>query len=136
MRTADLLIHVVDASGTTDAAGKVTQGYDPINDIDWLQSEIHSWIYNNLHKKWGGIVRRHVGTHAATAETLQAQFSGYGSTLSVAQKALDKSGIKEPLETWNEETISKLVDSFLNVRFPTVIVSEGLIIEFSLIHGT
>ncbi|KAJ3245876.1 adenylate kinase [Chytriomyces hyalinus] len=32
--TADLLIHVVDASGTTDAAGKVGIGYDPINDIN------------------------------------------------------------------------------------------------------
>ncbi|KAJ3101915.1 hypothetical protein HDU97_000956 [Phlyctochytrium planicorne] len=41
LRTADMLVHIVDVSGTTDAAGKVTQGYDPINDIDWLRSEIH-----------------------------------------------------------------------------------------------
>ena len=60
LRTADALIHVVDVSGTTDACGKETQGYDPINDIDWLTSEIHDWIYNNLKKKWGNIVRRHV----------------------------------------------------------------------------
>lgn len=48
LRTADALIHVVDASGTTDENGKVTVGYDPINDIDWLRSEIHRFRQSNL----------------------------------------------------------------------------------------
>ncbi|KAJ3328199.1 hypothetical protein HDU76_010406, partial [Blyttiomyces sp. JEL0837] len=112
LRTADLLIHVVDASGTTDAAGKVTQGYDPINDIDWLREEIH---------RWGSIVRRHVSTGSQPAETLQLQFSGYGSNLLITQRALDRSGIKEPLDTWDDDTIKKMVDAFLDERFPTVI---------------
>ncbi|KAJ3194627.1 hypothetical protein HK101_002271 [Irineochytrium annulatum] len=121
LRTADMLIHIVDVSGTTDAAGKVTQGYDPIDDIDWLRSEIHGWIYGNLMKRWGGIARRHAAVKAQAAETLQNQFSGYGSTPALAQRALDRSGIKEPLETWDEGTVSKLVDAFLDERFPTVI---------------
>lgn len=41
LRHADALIHVVDVSGTTNAKGETTVGYDPINDIDWLRSEIH-----------------------------------------------------------------------------------------------
>lgn len=60
LRHAQGLIHVVDVSGTTDQNGKETQGYDPINDINWLRTEIHSWIANNLLKKWSGIVRRHI----------------------------------------------------------------------------
>lgn len=60
LRHAHALIHVVDVSGTTDQNGKETQGYDPINDINWLRAEIHSWISNNLLKRWGSIVRRHV----------------------------------------------------------------------------
>jgi ribosome-binding ATPase len=60
LRSADLLIHVVDVSGTTDANGKETVGYDPLGDVDWLRGEIHSWIFMNMWKKWGGIVRRHV----------------------------------------------------------------------------
>lgn len=39
LRHADALIHVVDVSGTTDAEGKVTRGYDPSFDITWLRSE-------------------------------------------------------------------------------------------------
>lgn len=99
LRHAHALIHVVDVSGTTDQNGKETQGYDPINDINWLRGEIHSWITNNLMKRWGSIVRRHVALskyfeeeinhdrfmilihvlstiEANPVDTLQTQFSG------------------------------------------------------------
>ena len=50
---ADCLIHIVDASGTTDAEGKATRGYDPLQDIEWLQDEIFQWILGNLKERWG-----------------------------------------------------------------------------------
>ena len=52
LRHADALIHVVDVSGTTDAEGKATRGYDPSVDIEWLRSEIVRWIQGNLMQKW------------------------------------------------------------------------------------
>ncbi|KAH0142184.1 P-loop containing nucleoside triphosphate hydrolase protein, partial [Aureobasidium melanogenum] len=51
LRHADALIHVVDVSGTTDAEGKATRGYDPSVDIEWLRSEIVRWIQGNLMEK-------------------------------------------------------------------------------------
>lgn len=52
LRHADALVHVVDVSGTTDAEGKATRGYDPSQDIVWLRSEIVRWIEGNLLGKW------------------------------------------------------------------------------------
>lgn len=52
LRHADALIHVVDVSGTTDAEGKATRGYDPARDIVWLREEIEQWILGNLKEKW------------------------------------------------------------------------------------
>lgn len=72
LRHADALIHVVDVSGTTDSegqsylyvclgrelagltesAGKVTRGYDPSQDIEWLRSEVVRWVLGNLMQKW------------------------------------------------------------------------------------
>ncbi|CAO3565819.1 unnamed protein product [Mortierella alpina] len=121
LRHANALIHVVDVSGTTDAGGKETVGYDPIGDIEWLRGEIHSWIYGNLHKRWGQIVRRHVAVKASTAETLHNQLSGYGATLSIVQRTLDRSGVKDAMDTWDKETVKKVVGAFLDERFPTVI---------------
>ena len=61
LRHADALVHVVDVSGTTDAEGKATRGYDPAQDIVWLRSEIVRWIEGNLMEKWL-VLRMHHST--------------------------------------------------------------------------
>jgi ribosome-binding ATPase YchF (GTP1/OBG family) len=121
LRHADALIHVVDASGTVDAEGKETRGYDPSVDIAWLRSEITAWIKGNLMDKWPSIRRRHMAHKATAAETLRGQFSGYGATATVVGRALDRSGVKEPLETWDEATIDVVVEAFTDEKFPTVL---------------
>ncbi|TAQ84684.1 hypothetical protein B7494_g6993 [Chlorociboria aeruginascens] len=121
LRHADALVHVVDVSGTTDAEGKATRGYDPSQDIVWLRSEIVQWIRGNLMQRWGSIKRRHVAVKATAVETLQGQFSGYGSTASVIARTLDKLALKEPLQDWSEETIDSMIETFVDIKFPTVL---------------
>lgn len=122
LSTADALIHVVDVSGTTDSEGKATRGYDPLNDIEWLQDEIRRWVQGNLTKNWGSLVRRHTSTKSTTVETLQRQFSGYGANLSLVQKALDRLPSNlPPLEKWDNDTITMVVKAFMAVKFPTVL---------------
>lgn len=140
LRHADALIHVVDVSGTTDAEGKATRGYDPSVDIEWLHSEIVRWVLGNLMEKWlvlehsrsrrngvntdssirGSIKRRHVATKANPVDTLQGQFSGYGSTSTIVARCLDRLGLKEPLEAWSDETVEIVVKAFIDEKFPTV----------------
>lgn len=121
LRHADALIHVVDVSGTTDAEGKATRGYDPSVDIEWLRGEILRWVEGNLMEKWGSIKRRHVAIKANPVDTLQGQFSGYGSTRDVVARTLDRLALKEPLDAWSNETISRVVDQFVEEKFPIVL---------------
>lgn len=121
LRHADALIHVVDVSGTTDAEGKATRGYDPSVDIEWLRGEIVRWVAGNLMEKWGGIKRRHVAIKGNAVDTLQGQFSGYGSTRDTVARCLDKLALKEPLEHWSDETVEKVVNAFVDEKFPTVL---------------
>lgn len=120
LRHADALIHVVDVSGTTDAEGKATRGYDPSQDIVWLRSEIVNWIEGNLLDKWGSLKRRHVAVKATAVDTLQNQFSGYGSNPSTMARTLDRLKLKEPLEHWSPGTIHSVVEAFIDEKFPTV----------------
>lgn len=121
LRHADALIHVVDVSGTTDAEGKNTRGYDPLNDIEWLQDEIRLWIEGNLKKRWGSIVRRHTATKSNVVDTLQGQFGGYGSQATMIQRALDRIQDLPPLQDWDDSWITKVVKSFMEEKFPTVL---------------
>ena len=58
---------------------------------------------------------------ATPVDTLQNQFSGYGSNAKIVAKVLDELGLKEPLENWSEGTIERMVNKFVDVKFPTVI---------------
>jgi hypothetical protein len=49
---ADMFINVVDASGTTDAEGQPTSGYDPSNDVKFLEEEIDLWF--------AAVIQRHL----------------------------------------------------------------------------
>ncbi|KAJ4203818.1 hypothetical protein NW759_015020 [Fusarium solani] len=72
-------------------------------------------------QRWGSIRRRHQAIKATATETLQAQFSGYGATSTIVNRALDRCGIKEPLEDWSDETVERVVNAFIDEKFPTVI---------------
>lgn len=118
---ADCLIHIVDVSGTTNAEGKETRGYDPLHDIEWLQDEIFRWILGNLTEKWGSVVRRHTATKSTTLETLRQQFGGYYANKQLIGKALDLVPGLPPLQEWDTETIEKVVKAFMAVKFPTIL---------------
>ena len=60
-------------------------------------------------------------TEATAVETLQAQFSGYGSTSKVVARCLDRLDLKEPLQDWSNETVEKVVIAFIEEKFPTVL---------------
>ncbi|ORY73680.1 P-loop containing nucleoside triphosphate hydrolase protein [Protomyces lactucae-debilis] len=125
LRVAACLVHVVDASGTTDEQGKECRGYDPYRDVAWLQSEIVQWIYKNLEKKWASIIRRHVATKSTPIDTLAAQFSGYGGKPSahlarVFQK-LGHNAEEAKIERWSLEQVEHMVEFYVQIRFPTVL---------------
>src|SRR3989344_4206583 len=47
---ADILIHVVDASGKTDENGNPTENHDPLKDIEFLNEEIELWFEDVIKK--------------------------------------------------------------------------------------
>lgn len=74
---ADVLVHVVDVSGSTDHEGNAlgedagSAAPDPLDEIGWVRAEIHRWIFDNVRAKWQGIVRR--------PDRLPAMFTGEGA---------------------------------------------------------
>ncbi|KAL6078157.1 OBG-type G domain-containing protein [Balamuthia mandrillaris] len=124
LRHADVLLHIIDVSGTTNEKGEETTGYNPINDIEWLNEEIHAWIFNNLWKKWDGLVRRQALTKQPVAQVLQSQLSGYGTRPWQVARVLDLHNVKEPCEMdkWDEKMVRDLIKTFVEIRFPTIYV--------------
>eukprot|EP00058_Branchiostoma_floridae_P024995 XP_002610485.1 hypothetical protein BRAFLDRAFT_85626 [Branchiostoma floridae] len=115
---ADVLIHIIDASGQTDENGEETTGYDPTKDVRWLNIEIHRWIYDNIMNKWESIVKRPL--------KLLDMFTGYHASRSTIQSAFTAAGIDtrklvETLPGWDSKVLPKLVTEFTRIRFPMVL---------------
>nr|XP_022314294.1 uncharacterized GTP-binding protein YGR210C-like isoform X2 [Crassostrea virginica] len=115
---ADVLIHIIDASGTTNEKGEETIDYDPANDIHWLKEELHQWIYQNIWSKWDNIVKR--------PQKLVDMFTGYHANKATIYAALHNAGVGESelsmMKTWDDTVLHQIVDCFLSIRFPILLV--------------
>ena len=152
LNDADVLIHIVDVSGETDAEGRSVAccehedssssssssssaaelgGADPTKDIEWIRSELHRWIYDNVRAKWTAIRRK--------PEKLAGMFSGYHADRALVRLALSRAGVDTatmalnlglgpdgaprivPLPEWGPRELHLVVAHFLRTRFPIVL---------------
>ena len=120
LNDADVLVHVVDASGLTNSEGTETDKSDEkavLEEVRWVRREIHQWIYTNVSRKWDALRRK--------PQRLPIMFTGYHATEAMVALAAKKAGISqqelESLVSWPAITLHKLVAAFIKVRFPVVI---------------
>ena len=110
LRQASCLIHIVDASGKTDAEGKVTSGYDPSNDIRFLTREIDLWFAGIVKKGMAKYAVKKNFSKVDLVDILTNQLTGLGITKEDIQQGLDKSSINNIEEFATElRSLSKLI---------------------------
>ena len=116
---ADVLVHVVDASGATNREGVADgAGGDPLDDVRWVRQELHCWIFGNLRAKWDAVRRR--------PEKLLDMFTGYHAREGLIAAALRRAGV-EPralggLPDWGASQVHRIVAHFLRLRFPILLL--------------
>ncbi len=87
IRQADALIHVVDASGSTDAEGrKVPPGsHDPLKDIEMVEREFDLWVLGIIRRDWEKASRLAEQSGAKITSSLTARLTG----LAVDEKEIE-----------------------------------------------
>jgi len=78
LRKADVFIHIVDVSGTTDDEGKECEANseNPIKDVKMLEQELDLWYNGILKKVWRTFARTVQNTKEKFSEAVAKQFSG------------------------------------------------------------
>lgn len=123
-RQADALIHVVDASGSTDSEGKSCppSNNDPLNDIDFVEEEFELWLASIISKDWQKIARE--AEHKGKLESLLAvKLSGLSIKEGDIAVALSKFKSKKPVE-WNEEDIFAFSRELRKISKPIIIAAN------------
>ncbi len=82
LRQANAILHIIDASGGTDAEGNPVGvgSHDPAGDIKFLEFEMTMWVHSILDKHWSRINRQSQGKGAAIQQSIAETFTGLGIT--------------------------------------------------------
>ncbi len=107
-RQADALIHIVDASGSTDNCGRsVPAGTgDPMFDIQFVEEEFDLWLAALVGRDWAKNAREAEGLGQKLEQLLAKRLSGLAITEQHVSAAIHASGLgmKKPV-SWTEDDI-------------------------------
>lgn len=107
-RQADVPIHVVDASGSTDTNGRpIPAGTgDPTFDIQFVEDEFNLWIESIIGRDWSKIAREAESQGQKLEQLLAKRLSGLAIDEQVITSAIQTSdlSLKKPV-TWNHDDV-------------------------------
>ena len=129
LRGADVFIHIVDVSGTTDAEGKQTENYNPLEDIELLEEELDKWFCNILMKAWKGFARTAEIAKVKFSEAVAKQFSGLKVKEEQVKDVLRRVNLPEKASTWNEEQLMKFASELRKESKPMIIAANKVDME-------
>ncbi len=124
LRQAHVLIHIIDASGSTDAEGNpVAVGTnDPVEDVLFLEEEIRYWLLGILEKDWGRTVTRlKMGSPHDIEEFLYDRFCGFGASRGHILHALRGIPEKDDPLKWSQEDRLNLVTELQKEAKPIIL---------------
>lgn len=123
LRAADALVHVVDASGATDAEGNpVASGArDPALDVQFLETEIDHWIAGIVGKDWDRLARQMTAAGGKKVEVVVAErVTGLGITEPQVRHVLAQLALPSPV-LWKPADLLALGHELRKVSKPILV---------------
>ncbi len=127
LRQADVLVHIVDASGSTNEVGeRVPVGsYDPCNDVRFLEQELDYWIKGILDANWNKLQREARLVKKKNEDMFTEQFSGLGMNKDIISKVLKELKLEEKnLMEWTPEERLSLCKKLRQIGKPIIIAAN------------
>ncbi len=126
LNETDVLVHVVDFSGETDIEGEPTEGHDPRDDIDFLETELDQWYLSVLGK---GIERYETGYTTEDddiEEELAEQMSAFRITEDEIKRLIRRVDIGFEPDEWDADDRLELAREIRRETKPMVIAANKM----------
>jgi ribosome-binding ATPase len=127
LRQADALIHVVDASGSTDLEGrKVPPGsHDPLEDVQMVEREFDLWVFGILKKDWERAARTTEQAGGKIIDLLANRLSGLSVTAADVEQVLLRLHLRtERASLWSDEQLVAFVAELRRLTKPSLIAAN------------
>lgn len=126
LRQASALIHIIDASGSTDSEGRSCElgSHDPLDDVEFLETEIAYWLKGIVTKGWQKVSRQAELEGIKIDRALHERLTGLGITEPEIHAALRRTDISDKPSQWSEEDLLKLSSKIREISKPIIIAAN------------
>ena len=123
---ADVVLHVVDASGATDAEGEPVEPgtHDPVDEVDFVERELDLWLASVVKGNWEGVERRSRSPDFDLEESLVDVLTGVGATRAELSAALREREYPDDPFAWEEADRRVLAQTIRQLTKPIVVVAN------------
>lgn len=126
LTNADAILHVVDASGGTDAEGHPLEvgEHDPVEDVDFVEREMDRWLASIVERNWESIQRQSRSPDFDIDEALTEMLTGVGATEGDIARVLR--GLEYPADPlqWTDDDRQRLASDIRAETKPIVVVAN------------
>ncbi len=132
LRQADVLIHVIDVSGSTNEKGEsVNPGsYDPASDVRFLEEELDMWYLGILKKGWQKFARTVMQEKQEIAVALAKQLSGLKVSEELVKETIKSLSLdKDKPNSWEEKDLKNLATELRRSTKPMLIACNKIDVQ-------
>ncbi|MDD3244810.1 MAG: YchF-related putative GTPase [Candidatus ainarchaeum sp.] len=126
---AQALIQVIDISGSTDEEGRPVPlgSYDPANEIDFLLTEIETWLLGIFKKNFEKLGREQQVRKIKTLNTLLSFMSGMGVNEEILDQSLKSLNLQDKdVLSWSETELLNFTKKIREKTKPIVIAANKI----------
>jgi len=123
LRQASCLIHIIDASGSTNAEGEMceTGEHDPRQDVAFLEEELDHWIHGIIMRDWDRISRKCALEDKKASAALADRLTGLGVSEADITLALRKTGLEGNPTGWSTDDMFRLASAIRQAGKPILL---------------
>ncbi|MEK6867377.1 MAG: TGS domain-containing protein [Nanoarchaeota archaeon] len=129
MNQADVLIHIVDVSGSVNAYGEPVDvlSYDPAHDIRFLDIELDMWYLQIIKNGWEKFIRQVQQEKTKVSRSIAKQLSAVRVTEALVDDAIKKFHLDpEKISNWTEEQLKHVASYFRQQTKPMLIAANKI----------
>lgn len=131
LNQADVLIHIIDVSGSTNEKGESVPplSYNPANDIRFLEHELDMWYLRLIEKGWERFARTVNQEKPELNKALAKQLSSFRVTENLMEKVIQKLGLGPDIMKWDRGMLLKVATELRRATKPMVIACNKIDIK-------
>ncbi len=128
LTNADVILHVVDASGGTNEEGEPVEvgTYDPVEEVTFVEEEMNQWLTGIVDRNWESVVRKSRSPDFDIDDALTELLTGFGASEVEVATSLRNLDYPSDPKQWTDEQREALARDIRARTKPIILVANKI----------